>query len=102
VIRIRSEWIPATDRYAVYVWMTTIEGYARIGSIDNGELVFKALERDEKAVPTFVVPSIFLTALRDELNKLGPFSDSPVDWLRDAVSQRDRLFCLVEKLTERA
>lgn len=100
---IRSEWVPGTDRYAVYVWTQGIDGRnASVARVEKGELVFSVVKQGEKVEPTFSVPSIFLTALRDELNKLGPFSDSPVDWLRDAVGTRDRLLSLVEKLSDRA
>lgn len=100
-VLVKSEWIAGTDRFAVYIYTHDgITGKSSFASIEGSELVFRTAENGEDVEPTFRVPGMILTGLRDELNKLGPFSDSPVDWLRDAVGTRDRLFSLVEKLTD--
>lgn len=99
-VHIEQDW--RTNTAKVYVMeQDGIAGTVRVAKV-VGDGLFQWREYKQGAViddgPTFEVPNQLLACLRDELNKLGPFSDSPVDWLRDSLQVRDRLLTLVEKV----
>ena len=98
-MKVQLHWVPGTDSYGVWILQDFPERrVARISGRD--EWLWEKVVDGQEVEPTLRLTSQVLEALRGELSEFGPLDNSNVSFLRDTIKTRDRLFSLVEKLTE--
>lgn len=100
-MKAQLHWVPGTDSYALYMRQYGGGTGDVRGVVTDGRLNVVLSEPGTESPPTLVIPHMFIEPLREVFAGLSITDGSGLNFLRDAVSTRDRLLTLVERLTEK-
>lgn len=90
-MKARTEWIPGTDEFQVYIWQRSLDGSRAYYTLGEHGWVLVQVAEGGVIEPAFKAPGTLAKALAEAFTEMAPPDRAQAEHLKDAITVRDRI-----------